>query len=95
MLVSNYSSTVLVTKPPKYLTITTFEGKGSPLYKLDDLKRQVDSEPASIQGGQSAFDFGEEGDKLVEIVTDPLMFPATREAGNVTVIFSGVKTFCW
>ena len=58
------------------------EGKGSPLYKLDDLKRQVDSEPASIQGGQSAFDFGEEGDKLVEIVTDPLMFPATREAGN-------------
>ena len=58
------------------------EGKGSPLYKLDDLKRQVASEPASIQGGQSAFDFGEEGDKLVEIVTDPLMFPATREAGN-------------
>ena len=49
---------------------------------MDDLKRQVASEPASIQGSQSAFDFGEEGDKLVEIVTDPLMFPATREAGN-------------
>jgi len=58
------------------------EGKGSPLYKLDDLKKQVDSEPASITGAQTGFDFGEEGDKLVEIVTDPLMFGATREGGK-------------
>ena len=58
------------------------EGKGSPLYKLDDLKKQVDSEPASITGAQAGFDFGEEGDKLVEIVTDPLMFGATREGGK-------------
>ena len=58
------------------------EGKGAPLYKLDDLNQQVDSQPATLQGEQSAFDFGEEGDKLVEIVTDPLLFKATREAGN-------------
>ena len=58
------------------------EGKGSPLYKLDDLKQQVDSEPATLRGEQSAFDFGEEGDKLVEIVTDPLLFKATREGGK-------------
>lgn len=58
------------------------EGKGSPLYKLDDLKKQVDSEPASITGAQAGFDFGEEGDKLVEIVTDPLLFGATREGGK-------------
>jgi len=58
------------------------EGKGSPLYKLDDLNKQVDSEPASITGAQAGFDFGEEGDKLVEIVTDPLMFGATREGGK-------------
>lgn len=58
------------------------EGKGSPLYKLDDLNNQVDSEPASITGAQAGFDFGEEGDKLVEIVTDPLMFGATREGGK-------------
>lgn len=58
------------------------EGKGSPLYKLDDLNQQVESQPATLQGEQSAFDFGEEGDKLVEIVTDPLLFKATREAGN-------------
>ena len=60
------------------------EGKGSPLYKLDDLNTQVPSQPASIKGEQSGFDFGEEGDKLVEIVTDPLMFNATRESGKTT-----------
>ncbi len=58
------------------------EGKGSPLYKLDDLRTKVNSQPASIQGEQAGFDFGEEGDKLIEIVTDPLMFPATEEGGN-------------
>ena len=58
------------------------DGKGAPLYKLDDLNQQVDSQPATMQGEQSAFDFGEEGDKLVEIVTDPLLFAATREANN-------------
>ena len=58
------------------------EGKGSPLYKLDDLKTLVPSQPAKISGEASSFDFGEEGDKLVEIVTDPLRFDSTREGGN-------------
>ena len=58
------------------------EGKGSPLYKLDDLRTQVPSQPASIRGEQSSFDFGEEGDKLVEIVTDPLLYQATRDSGK-------------
>ena len=57
------------------------EGKGSPLYKLDDLQTLVPSQPARISGEATSFDFGEEGDKLVEIVTDPLQFKATREAG--------------
>ncbi len=58
------------------------EGKGSPLYKLDDLQTLVPSQPAKIAGETSSFDFGEEGDKLVEIVTDPLQFKATRDGGN-------------
>ena len=58
------------------------EGKGSPLYKLDDLKTQIPSQPASIRGEQSSFDFGEEGDKLVEIVVDPLLYQATRDSGK-------------
>jgi len=58
------------------------EGKGSPLYKLDKLQTKVNSQPAFIQGEQAGFDFGEEGDKLVEIVTDPVMFAATEEGGS-------------
>ncbi|MBT5574824.1 MAG: flagellar hook-basal body complex protein [Alphaproteobacteria bacterium] len=57
------------------------EGKGSPLYKLDDLQSLVDSEPTKVRGQVSTFDFGDEGDKLVEIVTDPVLFNATRESG--------------
>jgi flagellar hook protein FlgE len=58
------------------------EGKGSALYKKDDLQTLVDSEPAKLTGEQTEFDFGEEGDRLVEIVTDPIQFNATRESGN-------------
>ena len=58
------------------------EGKGSPLYKLDDLQQLVPSQPARVTGEQTEFDFGEEGDRLVEIVTDPTQFNATRESGN-------------
>ena len=61
---------------------TSLEGKGSPLYKLDDLQQLVPSTPASVTGEQTEFDFGEEGDRLVEIVTDPTQFNATRESGN-------------
>jgi len=41
------------------------EGKGSPLYKLDDLQQLVPSQPARVTGEQTEFDFGEEGDRLV------------------------------
>ena len=58
------------------------EGKGSPLYKLDDQQQLIPSQPAKLRGEQAEFDFGEEGDRLVEIVTDPLQFKATRESGD-------------
>ena len=58
------------------------EGKGSALYKKDDLQTLVDSQPAKLTGEQTEFDFGEEGDRLVEIVTDPIQFNATRESGD-------------
>ena len=56
------------------------ENKGSPLYKLDDLNQEVASSPATIRGEQTGFDFGEEGDNFVEIVTDPLFFKSTVES---------------
>ena len=58
------------------------EGKGSALYKRDDLQTLVDSQSGKLSGEQTEFDFGEEGDRLVEIVTDPIQFNATRESGD-------------
>ena len=58
------------------------EGKGSKLYKLDDQQELIPSQPAKLRGEQAEFDFGEEGDRLVEIVTDPMQFKATRESGD-------------
>ncbi|MBB43315.1 MAG: flagellar hook-basal body protein [Rhodospirillaceae bacterium] len=58
------------------------EGKGSPLYRLDDLNQKVPSQPARLTGAPSSFDFGEEGNKLIEITNDPMKYKATREAGN-------------
>ena len=49
---------------------------------IRDSQTLVPSQPAKIAGETSSFDFGEEGDKLVEIVTDPLQFKATRDGGN-------------
>jgi flagellar hook protein FlgE len=56
------------------------EGKGSPLYRIDTLERTVPSQPAAVKSDSSAFDFGEEGDRFVEIVTDPVYFGSTYEA---------------
>ena len=58
------------------------EGKGSALYRKDDLNQEIPSQPAKLTGSQTSFDFGEEGNKLIEITNDPMRFNATREAGN-------------
>ena len=42
----------------------------------------IPSQPAKLRGEQAEFDFGEEGDRLVEIVTDPMQFKATSESGD-------------
>jgi len=69
------------------------EGKGSALYKQDDLKTLIDSTPAKITGESSGFDFGEEGDKTVTIVTDPMKFASTRESGDSTANIYWGKNF--
>ena len=45
-------------------------------------KRLLTHNPGKLTGEQTEFDFGEEGDRLVEIVTDPIQFNATRESGD-------------
>jgi flagellar hook protein FlgE len=60
------------------------EGKGAPLYRKDDLNEKVPSQPAMLRGSPSGFDFGEEGNKLIQITNDPLMFNSTAEQGDNT-----------
>ena len=57
-------------------------GRSSPLYKLDDLRSRVPSEPAALSGEAAGFDFGEEGTRQIEIVNDPMLFGATFEASS-------------
>lgn len=61
------------------------ENKFSPLYRTDTMNKTVPSQPASLRGDRSAMEFGDEADRIVEIVTDPVYFQATNEAGNSTV----------
>ncbi|MDG1075067.1 MAG: flagellar hook-basal body complex protein [Planktotalea sp.] len=55
-------------------------GRSAPLYKLDELRTRLPSQPAILTGEQSGFDFGDEGSREIEIVTDPMLFGATYEA---------------
>ena len=57
-------------------------GRSAPLYKLDELKTRLPSEPAALSGEASGFDFGEEGTREIEIVTNPMLFGATFEANS-------------
>ena len=53
------------------------EGKGSPLYKADDLGAAIDSTPAKLTGFNLQTYLGD--GKTVEIVTDPMHFKRTHE----------------
>ena len=54
----------------------------------------IPSQPARLQGSP-CFDFGEEGNKLIEITNDPMRFKATREAVMPTAQSFGAGTSCW
>ena len=57
------------------------QGKGSPLYRLDDLGAAVDSTPAMLSGMDITSHLGD--GKTIEIVTDPLEFERTVEYQNL------------
>ena len=53
------------------------EGKGSPLYRADDLSDPIDSTPATLTG-QNVASYLSDG-QTIEIVTDPKLFYKTME----------------
>jgi flagellar hook protein FlgE len=76
------------------------EGKGSPLYRADDLGAGTASTPAKLTGLNLQTYLGD--GKTVEIVTDPMQY---KEQLNITLTqaqalyqqmhHSGAMTFCW
>ena len=74
------------------------EGKGSPLYKADDLGKAIDSTPAKLTGFNLQTYLGD--GKTVEIVTDPMHFRRTHEFQTLRALhrrqiaLSGVKISC-
>ena len=57
------------------------EGKGSPLYRADDLSDPVDSTPATLTG-QNVASYLSDG-QTIEIVTDPKLFQKTMEYQDI------------
>lgn len=69
------------------------EGKGSPLYRADDLGAAVKSTPAMISGQSLAAYLGD--GRTVEIVTDPLQFKRTMEYQELTEVQTPVPGTFW
>jgi len=69
------------------------EGKGSPLYRADDLGAAVKSTPAMISGQSLSAYLGD--GRTVEIVTDPLQFKRTMEYQELTNVQTPVPGTFW
>ena len=73
LFIDRFGNQTTVPQDPAYI----LEGKGYPLYKLDDLGEAINSTPAKLEGlGIETF---LAGGKSIEIVTDPMKFRATME----------------
>ena len=69
------------------------EGKGTPLYRADDLGAAVKSTPAMISGQSLSAYLGD--GRTVEIVTDPLQFKRTMEYQELTEVQTPVPGTFW
>ena len=85
LFIDKFGQQTTVPQDPAYI----LEGKGFPLYKVDDLGVAVDSTPATIKGNPLTA-FLADG-KTVTITTDPLEFKSTREHEGP----NGVSTTFW
>ena len=75
--IDRFGQKTTVPTDPAYI----LEGKGSPLYRTDDLGAPYDSTPAMLSGLNINSYLGD--GKTVEIVTDPLHFNRTVEYQNL------------
>ena len=73
LYIDKFGNQTTTPQDPAYIS----DGKGFPLYKVDDLGPAVDSTPATLHG--LPVDTYLANGKTIEIVTDPLKFASTQE----------------
>ena len=73
LFIDKFGQQMTVPQDPAYIV----EGKGFPLYKVDDLGAAQNSTPAALKGNAQELYLGM--GKTVTIVTDPMKFKSTLE----------------
>ena len=89
LLIDKFGQTAISAEDPGYI----LEGKGSPLYKADDLGEPEPSTPAMLTGEGLETYLGE--GRTIEIVTDPMQFKRTMEYQTLTDVASPTPGTFW
>jgi len=89
LLIDKFGQTATSAEDPGYI----LEGKGSPLYKADDLGEPEPSTPAMLTGEGLETYLGE--GRTIEIVTDPMQFKRTMEYQTLTDVASPTPGTFW
>ena len=89
LFIDKFGQTTTAAEDPAYI----LEGKGSPLYKADDLGEPQKSTPAKLSGLGLETYLGD--GRTIEIVTDPMQFKRTMEYQTLTDVANPIPGTFW
>jgi flagellar hook protein FlgE len=89
LFIDKFGQSTTAAEDPAYI----LEGKGSPLYKADDLGEPQKSTPAKLSGLGLETYLGD--GRTIEIVTDPMQFKRTMEYQTLTDVANPIPGTFW
>ena len=89
LFIDKFGQTTTAAEDPAYI----LEGKGSPLYRADDLGEAQKSTPAKLTGLGLETYLGD--GRTIEIVTDPMQFKRTMEYQTLTEVANPIPGTFW
>ena len=89
LFIDKFGQSTTAAEDPAYI----LEGKGSPLYKADDLGEPQKSTPAKLTGLGLETYLGD--GRTIEIVTDPMQFKRTMEYQTLTDVANPIPGTFW
>ena len=89
LFIDKFGQTTTSAEDPAYI----LEGKGSPLYRADDLGEAQKSTPAKLTGLGLETYLGD--GRTIEIVTDPMQFKRTMEYQTLTEVANPIPGTFW